>query len=430
MFVDEARVFVAGGRGGNGSVSFHREKYRPRGGPDGGNGGRGGSVIFIADYSVGSLVWLRDHPHQRAASGGAGSSNNRTGGDAQDLRVRVPVGTLVKDDHGELLADLASPGDSAVVARGGRGGRGNAAFLSGARRAPGFSELGEPAEERWVRLELRVVADVAVIGYPNSGKSTLVSALSAAKPKVAEYPFTTLEPHLGVVERSGERFVICEIPGLIEGAHEGRGLGIKFLRHAERAPVFVHLIDLAAGRDPLDDYRKVRAELIAYRPDLAERPEVCALNKIDAVQSEIVESAETQLRSEGVDPMVLSAKEGVGSEDLVDRLLVLVRATRAEAKPQGFELFKTEAIRFDVRREGEFWRVSGPAVERWVAMTDLGNPEGVTYMQRRLERAGVERALADAGARPGDEVHIGGAEFEWWPSGTQPAPEARRSRKK
>jgi GTP-binding protein len=430
MFVDEARIMVAGGRGGDGAVSFHREKFRPKGGPDGGNGGRGGSVVLVAETGVGSLAWLRDHPHQRAASGGRGGGNNKTGADAPDLVLPVPVGTVIKNDNGVVLADLASPGDRFVVARGGRGGRGNAAFLSDQRRAPGFAEKGEPGEEGTIRLDLRTVADVAVIGYPNSGKSTLVAAVSRAHPKIADYPFTTLEPHVGIVERGDERFSICDIPGLVEGAHEGKGLGLKFLRHAERALVFVHLIDLDSGRDPLEDYTRVREELRKFRPDLVERVEVVALNKADAVSEEVVAEAESRMRAEGLDPVVISAKHGSGLEGLLDRLFRLVPQAHAESRQEGFELFRTELPSITVKREGQGWRIHGPAVERWVAMTDLSNPEAVAYLQERLERAGAERALAAAGARYGDEVRIGGATFEWWPSGTDASSEQGPERTK
>jgi GTP-binding protein len=407
-------------------MSFHREKYRPKGGPDGGNGGRGGSVIFEADLQTASLAWLKDHPHQRAVSGAAGGPNNRSGSDAHDLVVRVPVGTLIKADD-QLLADLASPGDRVVVARGGRGGRGNASFASGTRRAPSFSELGEPGEERWVELELRSMADVAVIGYPNSGKSTLVACLSGAKPKIADYPFTTLEPHLGVVEFGDERFTICDIPGLIEGAHEGRGLGLKFLRHADRALVLVHLIDLAAGRDPLDDYRKVRRELVAFKPELGSRAELVVLNKMDLVDPGVVDDEVARMRIEAGGAMAISAQEGTGLPGLTRKLFELVQTAREREEPKGFELFKTESPRVQVTREAHAWRVRGAAVQRWVAMTDLTNPEGVAHLQTRLEKAGVERELARAGVSPGDEVRIGRAIFEWWPSGVQPTSEHTRS---
>lgn len=428
MFVDEARVFVAGGRGGSGAVSFRREKYRPKGGPDGGTGGRGGSVLLVTDPNVGSLASLRDHPHQRAKEGKAGSGNNRTGAEAEDLILPVPVGTVVAGEDGTMLADLASPGGSFVAARGGRGGRGNTSFAGARRRAPEFAELGEPGETRWLRLELRVIADVAVVGFPNSGKSTLVAALSAARPKIADYPFTTLEPTLGVVASGDDRFTICDIPGLIEGAHEGKGLGIKFLRHAERAPVFLHLIDLATERDSLNDYAIVRRELGRFRADLQERPEVVALNKTDLVSEERIDQVGAGFQELGIQALRISALEGEGLEELQDCLLRVVAEVREQVPDaEGFELFVTESEELVVKPEHGAWRVHGSRVERWVAMTDLSNPEGVAYLQSRLEAAGVERALEVAGARHGDEVRIGSSAFEWWPSaGEDPGREPSR----
>ncbi len=425
MFVDEARVQVTAGRGGDGSVSFHREKYQPRGGPDGGNGGRGGSVILEAGHGVGSLSWLKDHPHQRAGDGSPGRRNNSSGRDGTDLVLALPPGTFVRDEDGHVLADLPAPGDRYVVAAGGRGGRGNAAFLSDSRRAPGFGELGEPGEARWVRLELRLIAEVAVIGLPNAGKSTLVGALSAASPKVAAYPFTTLEPTLGRVEDSpagdplGDgTFTICDIPGLVEGAHEGKGLGLGFLRHAQRALAFVHLVDLSADQDLLAAYGTVRHEVTSYLPELSERPEVVVLNKVDAVEPALVEEAVRVFREAGLATLVVSAAEGTGLDALVSRLVEVVTAARqATAGASGFELFRTERRGLAVGRDDDgAWRVTGGSVERWVAMCDLGNPQAVAFLQERLDRAGVERLLTGAGAHPGDEVHIGASTFEWWPS--------------
>lgn len=425
MFVDEARIQFAAGRGGDGAVSFHREKYRPRGGPDGGNGGRGGSVILVVDEGAGSLSWLKDHPHQRAGAGTAGRSNNRSGADAADLVLPVPPGTVVRDDEGNLLADLPSPGDRFVAAAGGRGGRGNAAFLSDARRAPGFGELGEPGEQHWLGLELRLIADVAVIGLPNAGKSTLVRALSAARPKVAAYPFTTLEPSLGRVEESpsGEElgdgaFTICDIPGLIEGAHEGRGLGLAFLRHAERALAFVHLIDLTGDVDPVDAYKLVRAEVTAYGEEMGRRPEIVALSKADAAGPGAVEKAEVRLAEANIGPLVISAAEGQGLEALVARIVEVIGPEReAAAARKGFELFRTQRRAISVARDADgSWRVEGGNVERWVAMCDMQNSEAVAHLQERLDRAGVEAKLEAAGATAGDEVRIGVVTFEWWPS--------------
>jgi len=433
MFVDEVRILVSSGKGGDGSVSFHREKYRPNGGPDGGDGGRGGSVLLVAQEGLSSLGTLKDHPHQRAKSGSPGAKNNKTGADANDLAVPVPVGTAIMDEQGALLADLAAPGDRVVIAKGGRGGRGNAAFKTHARRAPGFGELGEPGIELRLRLEIRLVADAAVIGLPNAGKSTLVAALSAARPKVAGYAFTTLEPSLGVVELPGdevldqgwERFTICDIPGLIEGAHEGKGLGLKFLKHADRAPVFIHMIDIAS-EDPLADLSVVNNELRQFREDLGARPQIVVLNKIDTVESSDVERALARFVEAGVDALAISAAESIGLEDLVERVWEMVKQARAEQPPPaGFELFRTPEDKVQVSPLGDGWRIQGRAVERWVAMTDMSNPQAVSYLQTRLERAGVEEQLLGVGANHGDEVHIGPVSFEWWPVGSDPDGEAR-----
>jgi GTPase len=334
----------------------------------------------------------------------------------------------VRDDEGRVLADLPAPGDRYFAAAGGRGGRGNAAFLSDSRRAPGFGELGEPGQARWVRLELRLIAEVAVIGLPNAGKSTLVGALSAARPKVAAYPFTTLEPTLGRVESTPPgaplgpgMFTICDIPGLIEGAHEGRGLGLGFLRHAERALAFVHLVDLSAEGDPLAAYRLVRHEIRAFSPAMADRPEVVVLNKVDAVDPSVVDRVSRSFAAAGLAPLVISASAGTGLDALVGRLVEVLAAEReATAGRSGFELFRTERRALSVGRDDDgAWRVTGGPVERWVAMCDLGNPQAVAYLQERLDRAGVERLLAEAGATPGDDVRIGEKTFEWWPSTTQ-----------
>ncbi|HEX2054104.1 MAG TPA: GTPase ObgE [Actinomycetota bacterium] len=421
MLVDEAHIFVSSGKGGDGAVSFLKMKYQPRGGPDGGNGGNGGSVVLEASTGVNSLSWLKNHPHQSAKAGVQGGRNNRSGASAPDLVLQVPAGTLVKDEAGRVVADLASPGDRVVVAKGGRGGRGNAKFVTSNRRAPGFGELGEPGEEKSLRLELQMIADVAVIGLPNVGKSTLVGALSEAKPKVADYPFTTLEPSLGVVSYGDTDFTICDVPGLIEGAAEGRGLGIKFLRHAMRSAAFVHVIDLAADVPPLDALDTVNAELRQFREDLMERPVVVALNKVDVAGEEAARAAQAQFAARGIDALVISASEGTGLHDLRKRLAAIVSEWRAErARPQGFELFKTEAEPVRVEREGAAWRVTGGSVVRWVAMTDLNNAEAVAYLQNRLEGAGVEDLLAKAGASHGDEVRIGRSVFSWWPKGSVP----------
>ena len=431
MFVDEATIMVSAGRGGDGAVTFHREKYQPRGGPDGGNGGRGGSVVLVAGDGASSLGWLRDHPHQKAASGVPGKGNHRNGADGEDLTLTVPPGTVVHDGEGRLLADLARPGDRFVVAAGGRGGRGNAAFLSDSRRAPGFGELGEPGGSGKFHLELRLIADIAVIGLPNAGKSTLVGSLSAASPKVAAYPFTTLEPTLGRVVPDDDPdapFTICDIPGLIEGAHEGKGLGLGFLRHAERALMFVHLVDIGIA-DPLAAYRLVRGEVISFKPELEGRPEIVVLNKVDTVDLAVTEAVRAQFAGAGLAAVQVSAADGTGLVDLVaalNRRVAAARAARAQTA-EGFELFRTERTALSVGRDQDgTWRLSGDALERWVVMTDLANPQAVTHLQERMERAGVERLLAGAGAEPGDEVRIGSASFEWFPTGERQRTRATR----
>src|SRR5262245_30516867 len=329
MFIDELQVNVRGGDGGAGAVSFRREAHVPKGGPDGGDGGSGGDVVFVADRNVASLLAFRDHPHRRAASGKHGSGGRRHGAEGVDLVVRVPEGTVVRDRDGELVADLVHAGDRYVAARGGRGGRGNARFLSNSRRAPGFAEQGEYGEERWLRLEVKLLADAALVGLPNTGKSTLISAVSAAKPKIANYPFTTLEPHLGVVRFRDHEFVLADIPGVIEGAADGRGLGHRFLRHVERARVLVLLLDLAndEGRSPEEQERVLLDELGRYQPELLERPRLVVGSKADVATNELHDP----------DALSLSAVTRRGLDEFLGRLGTLVDEARAaEPEPEPF----------------------------------------------------------------------------------------------
>lgn len=404
-FVDEAQLNVRGGDGGAGCVSFRREAHVPQGGPDGGDGGRGGDVWIEADRNVASLLAFRDHPHRRATSGKHGSGKNRHGARGADLTVPVPEGTTVRDlRSGELLADLVNHGDRWLAVRGGRGGRGNARFLSNARRAPGFAEQGEYGEERWLRLELRLMADCALVGFPNAGKSTLIARVSAAKPKIAAYPFTTLEPHLGVVRFRDHEFVMADIPGLIEGAAEGRGLGHQFLRHVERARVLIVLLDLAPmdERSPAEQERVLLDELGRYQPDLLERPRLVVGTKADVAMHDF-------------DGLRISAVTGEGIDELLGRVGTLVEAARAEepvAEP--IVIHRPEEEGFAVRRDDDgAWRVVGKAAERVVAMADLTNHEAIDYVHHRFRTMGVERALARAGAREGDLVRIGTIELEY-----------------
>ena len=404
QFVDEVKVNVRGGDGGAGAMSFRREAHVPRGGPDGGDGGSGGDVILEADRNTASLLAFRDHPHRRAPSGTHGSGQKRHGSSGADLIVNVPEATVVRARDGEVLADLVGHGDRYVAARGGRGGRGNARFLSNARRAPGFAEQGEYGEEVWLKLEIKLMADAALVGFPNAGKSTLISAVSAARPKVAAYPFTTLEPHLGVVRFHEHEFVLADIPGLIEGAAEGRGLGHQFLRHVERARVLVVLLDLAhvEGRTPEDQEKVLLDELGRYRPDLLERPRV-------------VVGTKTDVATFPYDGLRISAVTREGLDEFLGRLATTINEARAaEPVAEPFVVHRPQESGFAVvRDEDGAWRVRGQAPERVVAMADLTNAEAIAYVQDRLRRMGVERALARAGAREGDTVRVGPVELEY-----------------
>ena len=405
-FVDLVQVNLRGGDGGAGAVSFRREAHVPKGGPDGGDGGSGGAVYVQADRNVASLLAYRDHPHRRAESGKHGSGNKRHGASGSDLVVHVPEGTQVKTRDGELLADLVRHGDRYLAARGGQGGRGNAKFLSNARRAPGFAEQGEYGEEHWLRFEVKLLADAALVGFPNAGKSTLIAAVSAAKPKIADYPFTTLEPNLGVVRFRDHEYVLADIPGLIEGAAEGRGLGHEFLRHVERARVLVLLLDLASvdERSPEEQSRILLDELGRYRPDLLDRPRLVVGSKADVATQPVPDDA-----------LPISAVTRQGLDEFLGRLGTLVgEARNEEPEPEPFVVLRPAEEGFSVVRDDDgAWRVSGRNAERVVAMADLTNIEAMEYVQYRLRTMGVERALARAGAREGDVVRIGPVELDY-----------------
>ena len=414
-FVDECSLCVRGGDGGAGCVSFRREAHVDRGGPDGGDGGRGGDVWLVADRNVASLLAFRDHPHRRAASGAHGSGKGRHGASGADLLVKVPEGTVVLSADSERLVDLSAHGERWLAAPGGAGGRGNARFGSNRRRAPRFAEQGESPDERWLRLELKLLADVALVGFPNVGKSTLISRLSAAKPKIADYPFTTLVPNLGVVITDrGEEFVVADVPGLIEGASEGRGLGHRFLRHIERARALVLLIDLGPGAEaaPEDQLRILIEELGAYRPDLLERRRLVIGSKADVATGSLA----------GAD-LVVSAVTGAGIAELTGRLAGLVGEARRDDPPPVADrapvVHRPAAARgadaVSVRREGAAWRVLGRPAARAVAVSDLTDVQAQEYVAERLRALGVDRELARAGARAGDEVRIGELSFEYEP---------------
>ncbi len=408
-FVDELTVLARGGDGGHGSSSILREPYNPRGGPDGGDGGRGGDVVFEVATGVRDLGWLADHPHLRAENGGAGGKRGKTGAQGEDLVIRVPDGTRVEDDHG-LLADLVGEGARAVVARGGRGGRGNAALATSRDRVPKGAEGGERGEEKRLALELRIVADVGLVGLPNAGKSTLLASLTAAHPKIADYPFTTLAPNLGVAGED-ERFVVADVPGLVEGAHRGRGLGHRFLRHVSRCRALVLVVDLSAP-DPAADLRIVREELRAYDPSLASRRTLLVGTKLDLAPDVDVQA------TIGSGAIAISAVTGEGLDVLRERIAALAREAAEVAEDRSaYVVLRPARPRFVVKKEGERFRVIGRGVERWVSDTDLDDPEKLQRLQRRLVKEGVERELTSAGARRGDEVVIGDVAFEYLPEG-------------
>ena len=415
-FVDECNLHVKAGDGGAGAVAFRREAHVAMGGPDGGDGGSGGDVWLVADRNVASLLAFRDHPHRRAGNGVHGQGKKRHGAGGDSIEVHVPEGTVVLDhDTGAVLADLVHAGDRWLAAAGGQGGRGNARFLSNRRRAPSFAEQGEVGEERWLRLELKLLADVALVGFPNVGKSTLISVISAAKPRIADYPFTTLEPNLGVV-RIGEdtEFVVADIPGLIEGAAEGKGLGHRFLRHVERARALCVLVDLAwenAGLPaPEEQERVLLAELAAYQPELLTRPRIVAGSRADLVPPGAAAG--------GAPPLRFSAVTGQGVEAVTGAMAIAVAAARdAEREPSSFVVHRpgpTDGVRVEREMDGA-WRVVGRPAERAVALSDLTNPEALAFADTRLRSLGVVKALARAGARSGDVVRVGTFEFDYEP---------------
>jgi GTPase len=417
-FVDRVTLHVYAGHGGNGCASIHREKFKPLGGPDGGNGGDGGSVIIRVDSGLTTLVGYHRQAHWRATNGQPGRGDNQNGARGEDVILPVPNGTVVIDEEtAEQIADLTGDGAEIVVAQGGRGGLGNAALASPARKAPGFALLGEEGETRTITLELKVVADIGLVGFPSAGKSSLIAAISRARPKIADYPFTTLVPNLGVVVAGDISFTVADVPGLIAGASEGRGLGFDFLRHIERCAVIVHVIDCATyepGRDPITDLDVIEAELRAHG-GLGDRPRLVALNKIDIPDAQqVADFAMGELRDRGLQVFPISTRSGQGIHELIYAMAHLVKARRAiepppppapiiiRPKPSG------DRAEFTVQREGELWRVRGDKPERWVGQTDFSNAEAVGYLADRLHRIGIEDRLLELGAQSGDGVAIGG----------------------
>ncbi len=423
-FVDMVTLHLSAGRGGHGVASVHREKFKPLGGPDGGNGGPGGSIILRVDPDVTTLLDYHHSPHRKAENGGHGAGSHKNGGHGGDLVLPVPDGTVVTDTSGEVLADMIGPGTELVVAQGGRGGLGNAALASAKRKAPGFALLGEPGDELDIRLELKVVADIGLVGFPSAGKSSLIASISRARPKIADYPFTTLVPNLGVVTAGDTTFTVADVPGLIEGASDGRGLGHDFLRHIERCAAIVHVLDTATmepGRNPAEDLDIIENELARYG-GLEDRPRLVALNKIDVPDGrDISDMVVDDLRARGLRVFAVSAASGEGMRELTFAMAEIVARARAEkpvAEVQRIVLRPTSADgsdSFTVKETGDpstssgrsAWRVRGEKPERWIRQTDFSNDEAVGFLSDRLNRLGVETRLVQAGAVEGDTVLVG-----------------------
>ncbi len=420
MFIDEATIYVKSGDGGNGAVSFRRAKFVPRGGPDGGDGGRGGSIYLHATEDINTLYSFHHKQRFKAERGQDGAGNRKHGAKGNDLVIPVPVGTVVYDSQGKKIADLEKPGSEALVARGGRGGIGNVHFATSVQQAPRIAQRGEPGEEAELRLELRLLADVGLVGLPNAGKSTLLATITAARPKIADYPFTTLVPNLGVVALDDTTFVVADIPGLIEGSHLGAGLGLEFLRHIRRTRLLVHLVDGSAA-DPLQDMEVVNSELAEYDASLKEKPQLVAVNKMDlpAAREAWSELSET-LRRKGIEALAISAATGEGVQELVNavaaRLAGMEPPALEHAEAGELRVYRLESAaegEIEVRREGKAFRISGRAAERAAALTNVDTPEGMTVLRHRLMRLGAERMLQRAGVAPGDLVRVGEAEFVW-----------------
>jgi GTP-binding protein len=422
MFLDRVKIWIRAGDGGDGAATFRREAHVPRGGPDGGDGGRGGSIELRVDPGLTTLLDFRYKHHFKAEPGGKGLGAKRHGKSGDDLVLAVPPGTGVLDDAtGELLADLVATGQSAIVARGGRGGLGNVHFATATHRTPRHAQKGEPGEERWLRLELRLIADVGLVGLPNAGKSTLLAALTAARPKIAPYPFTTLEPNLGVMDlddAEDRRPTIADVPGLIEGASAGAGLGHAFLRHVERTRVLVHLVD-GAARDPAWDHDVIREELRLHDPALLEKPRVVVFNKMDLPEArEAWPAFAAARRGESVPCVAISAEAGDGLDTLralLAEILPDAAGLAAEPEPTGVVVHRLDAAGegFTLEREGNAFRVRGKRIERIAVQTNFEVEESAERFQRDLDRLGIDGALRRAGVEPGDTVRIGRVEFEW-----------------
>lgn len=423
MFIDRARIFVKAGDGGNGMSSFRREKYVPKGGPSGGDGGRGGDVVLVVDENLNTLIDFRYKRQFKALAGGNGQTSNMHGRGAEPLYISVPPGTVARDEAtGQILADLTEAGQEVVVARAGRGGRGNARFVNSVNRAPTFAERGEPGAERWLNLELKVLADVGLVGYPSVGKSSILARVSAAKPEIAAYHFTTLSPILGVVSlREGQSFVLADIPGLIEGAHEGVGLGHDFLRHIERTRVLIHVLDVSGmeGRDPIEDYRKINHELQQYNERLARRPQIIAANKMDLPEGqENFDRVAEFMKAEGREIFPISAATGEGMQELMERAWKMLAeyVEEPEATEEVVVYEPTPNEEYSIRRDDDgAYVVEGKNLEKLVAMTNFDDDEGLRRFQNIWRKQGIDEALKERGIKEGDTVRIKDMEFEFRP---------------
>lgn len=418
MFVDVARIYVKGGDGGRGSNSVRREKYVPQGGPYGGDGGSGGSVIFEVSTGLNTLLDFKYKKHFKADRGEIGGTKAMHGANGTDLVVKVPPGTVVKTGEGEVLFDLTEPGQRAVVAHGGRGGRGNMRFATPTNKCPTFYEKGEPGEERWLQLEMKVMADAGLVGFPNAGKSTFLSRVSAAQPKVANYPFTTLNPILGVVAvGDGRSFVLADIPGLIEGAHQGVGLGHEFLRHVERTKALIHVLDGAGteGRDPLEDFRIIQNELAQFNPDLVKRPTLVAFNKMDVTEAlDNLPRVKAELEAQGFKVFPISGVTGEGMKPLLQAVADAIASyvPPEEPAPPAEKVYRPQEDEFRVYQEDGVWHVAGKEIEKLVAMTMWENDEAVKRFLWIMRAKGIEKALRNYGAEDGDTIRIADIELE------------------
>ncbi len=420
MFIDSAKISVKAGNGGNGMVSFHTARYVPNGGPDGGDGGRGGSVIFYASDGLSTLQDFRYKRKYQAEDGAKGGRGNQYGRSGEDLRIRVPVGTLIKDaDTGRTLADLTEPGQEAVIAKGGRGGKGNVHFANSVRQAPNFARAGEPGEDYNLQIELKLLADVGLIGYPNVGKSTLLSVVSAARPKIADYEFTTLDPQLGVITVDDFSFVLADIPGLIEGAHEGLGLGLSFLKHIERTRLLIHVLDASGqtGRDPLEDFDRINHELESYDLRLTDRPQVVALNMIDMASQESLNQIKEVLEARGYKVFPICAPINEGVSELIHYVAGVVRnlpvTLLAEVVQESVRYTYEQEELFKIEKTDGVYRVTGPWIENLVDSTNFDDTESLQYFQRLIRKKGVIDALEKAGVQEGDLVSLHDLEFEF-----------------